>query len=113
MFEDVLCGLNLHTMAFEPTWRYAMSSHNHDAVYSRVSWQSNYKDGSEVSTLGVISLSTDYLSGSGSSYSNINHNPSRKAVNVVTYNINIPKIYVPLPPKPMIGTLKIVGMPTI
>ena len=113
LFEDILCGLNLHTMAFEPTWRYAMSTHNHDAVYSRVSWQSNYKDSSEVSTLGVISLSTDYLSGSGSSYSNIDHNPSRKAVNVVTYNINIPKIYVPLPPKPMIGTLKIVGMPTI
>ena len=100
-------------MAFEPSWRYAVSSHNHDTVYSRVSWQSRYADGPEVSTIGLISLSTDYLSGAGSSYSNVDHNPSRKAVSVMSSNINIPKIYVPLPPKPMIGTLKLVGLPTV
>ena len=100
-------------MAYEPKYRYAISSHNHDSIYSRVSYAKNpsYDTAADISTIGTLTVSTDYLS--AGSYDNIDDNPANAQTSSVTYKINVPKIVVPLPPKPMIGTLRFVGIQTI
>ena len=113
MFIDVLCGLHVHTMAYEPKYRYAISSHNHDHLYSRVTYHGNSMN-TDVSVIGNLAISTDALP-AGCQYDNVNHNPSKKykPMPSVVHNINIPKVYVPFPPRPMIGTMKLVGLQTI
>ena len=113
MFVDVLCGLHVGSMAYEPKYRYAISSHNHDTIYSRVTYQRNTSN-TDVSTIGTLTISTDALQ-AGCQYDNVNHNPARKIspIPTVVHNINIPKIYVPFPPRPIIGTLKFVGLQTV
>ena len=114
MFMDVLCGLHVHTMAYEPKYRYAISSHNHDHAYSRVTYQGNSMNTDDVSVIGNLAISTDALP-AGCQYDNVNHNPSKKykPMPSIVHNINIPKVHVLFPPRPMIGTIKLVGLQTI
>ena len=113
LFEDIFKKLGVHTMAYEPKYRYAISSHNHDSIYPRVSYAKNpsYDTATDISTIGTLTISTDYLS--AGSYDDIDDNPANAQTSSVTYKINVPKIVVPLPPKPMIGTLRFVGIQTI
>ena len=61
--------------------------------------------------MGILKISTDYLSGDGhGKYDSIYHNPKDYALETREYNINIPKIEIPLPPKPIIGTMKFIGL---
>ena len=51
--------------------------------------------------MGILKISTDYLSGDGhGKYDSIYHNPKDYALETREYSINIPKIEIPLPPKP-------------
>ena len=65
----------------------------------------------DVSVIGNLAISTDALP-AGCQYDNVNHNPSKKykPMPSIVHNINIPKVHVLYPPRPMIGTIKLVGL---
>ena len=118
--EDVLDRLNLKTMAFEYKSRYAISSHLHDDIYSKCElivnpkYQLDCVDESEISNLCHINIETDYIQGNQSLvYKDINKNPSLAMLSGTSLSINMPKIVVPIPPKPLIGTMKFIGIQTI
>lgn len=113
--KDVLNALGIKSMAFEMKSRYAVSSHNHNEIYSRLSIVANnkYIDGQsrELSMLGRINVSTDYIDGDQDKiYQRIDLNPSNAQMSTILSNIVMPKIIIPYPPKPMIGTLRFVGI---
>ena len=128
LVRDLLADLKLKSMAFEWRHNYAISSHRHDTMYSKVEFtaNSNYQfpgdattnssglNKNDISTLGYLAISTDYIPGNQEDvYEDANKNPSQARISSCQYNINMPKIVVPLPPKPAIGTLRFIGMPTI
>ena len=113
---NILDALYAKTMAYENKQDYAISSHNHDRLYSKAVFHPNpkYQKGTDISTMGILKISTDYLSGDEyGKYDSIYHNPKDYALETREYSINIPKIEIPLPPKPMIGTMKFIGLQTM
>lgn len=116
--KDIINALNIKSMAFEMKSRYAVSSHNHDDIYSHVEFQFNERyascDVSQISTLGRIQVTSDYIDGDQSTvYANIDLNPSNAQTSTILSDMIMPKIVIPYPPKPMIGTLRFIGVQTL
>lgn len=118
--EDILDKLNLKTMAFEYKSKYAISSHLHDDIYSKCELIVNDKykltpeNGSDISNLCYIQIDTDYIAGDQDLvYKDINKNPRESQISRTHLSINMPKIVIPLPPKPLIGTMRFIGLSSI
>ena len=112
LLEDLMKAFNLGTMAYESKFKYALTSHNHDAMYNLVSWNPNpayqIQDEDKVSCLGKIYLSTETLQ-----TTDISTNPLYSEINVEALSINCPKYEVPFPPSPLVGTLRFVSSKSI
>lgn len=112
LLEDLLNAFNLGSMAHESKFRYALTSHNHDATYNLVSWFPNpryqIEDEDRVSCLGKIFLSTEMLK-----TTDVITNPSCSDVEVEELSINCPKYDVPIPPSPLVGTLRFITSKSI
>lgn len=89
VFRDVIDGLSVGTMAWKDKNEYSLTSHHHDDLYSRVVCKINPRYQNDGLTIGVLSSTTNNTT-------------------VVT-TIKVPKIEVPVPPQPMIGTFKFVS----
>ena len=112
LVEDLVNAFNLGTMAYENKFRYALTSHDHNAAYNLVSWNPNPKyqidDEDEVSCLGRIFLSTEMLT-----TTDVITNPEDFNIDKKILSVNCPKYDIPIPPTPLIGTLKFVASKTI
>lgn len=120
--EDVIGKLGIKTMAYEYKSKYAISSHLHDDIYTKCELTVNPKyqtigtvDGSpSISTLCYLKIDTEYIPGDqGQVYKDIGENPRNTEISSTCLSINMPKIILPLPPKPLIGTIRFVGLPSI
>lgn len=92
VFNDVLDGLSVRSMAYEEKENYSISSHNHDFDYSRVKWIPNkkyvVKNTKPILDIKITSKKTDVFVGS----------------------MRVPIISSEIPPQPMIGTLKFISV---
>lgn len=110
-------------MAYREKYEFAVSSHNHDSVYTLANMSLNpmYVKGSasylgDSNVIDVCScwLSTDSLTCTHpNKYASVTCNPAHKRTETKTFVWKVPKIALPIPPRPMIGTIKFVGAPTI
>lgn len=92
VFNDVLDGLSVRSMAYEEKENYSISSHNHDFDYSRVKWIPNkkyvVKNTKPILDIKITSKKTDVFVGS----------------------MRVPIINSEILPQPMIGTLKFISV---
>ncbi len=107
LVEDVLAGLGVKSMAYERKQMYALTSHEHDALYTRAEWTPNpwfdkCKDSAKVK-IAALKISTETLSST-----DVSANPASSAVSCTSNDIWCPTLVIPLPPRPEIGTLKFV-----
>lgn len=123
LFYDILEGLRLKSMAYREKYEFAVSSHNHDSVYSLaniginpmyVKGSSQYLGDSNVIDVCSCWLSTDSLTCThAGKYASVTCNPAHKRTDVRTFVWKVPKVSLPIPPRPMIGTIRFVGAPMI
>lgn len=123
LFYDIFSGIGAGSMAYREKYEYAVSSHCHDRLYSRVNMSINpmYVKGAAAyvgddNALDVCScwISTDCLTcGHPGGYSSVTCNPAHATTDVRTFVWKVPKIKLPIPPRPMIGTVRFVGAPTL
>lgn len=105
LLADLVAGLKLGSMAYEDKYSWALTSHNHDAEYSKVEWHPNSEyQVADVSCLAVIHISTETLTAV-----DIYSNPKDGAVSAYHLSVNFPIIQSPLPPEPLIGTLRFIS----
>lgn len=109
LIYEILTELSVHTMAYEEKYNWAVSSHNHDKMYSKFEFDPNptYFTDPTAHELGTIRIRTDELT--CGEYQSIHHNPECNAPIEDTYVVKTKKILLTLPPKPMIGTLKVIA----
>lgn len=91
VFNDVLDGLSVKSMAYEEKENYSISSHNHDFDYSRVKWIPNKKYfGENTKSILDVKITSKKTEVSGS--------------------MRVPTMHFEIPPQPMIGTLKFISV---
>ena len=94
VFNDVLDGLSVKSMAYEDKENYSISSHNHDFDYSRVKWIPNKRyDGENTRSILDIKITS-------------------KKTEVFNGRMIVPTTHFKIPPQPMIGTLKFISVKT-
>lgn len=109
LLKDLVAGLNLGTMAYEDKCRWALTSHNHDAAYNKVEWHPNPEYANSASCLAMIHISTETLTAT-----DIYHNPPKDSTIAIEHlSVNCPVFQSPVPPEPLIGTLRFVSVPTL
>lgn len=106
LLTDVAKALDLHTMAFKYPFQYAVSSHNHDSLYSRVSVELN-PAASRLCSIAEIGISTDIID--SGRYDSIDENPAAARTNIEHFTMCVPDIRFSPPPRPMIGTIRFIG----
>lgn len=111
LFADIVNAFDLHTMAFKQPFQYAVSSHNHDSLYSRVSAETNPDYAGSLCSIAEIRISTDIID--SGRYDDIHENPSAARTQVDSFTIRVPDIKFAPPPRPMIGTLRFIGANTM
>lgn len=94
VFNDVLDGLSVKSMAYEEKENYSVSSHNHDFDYSRVKWIPNKKYIGE-NTKSILDIKI-----------------TSKKTEVFDGSMRVPVMHSEIPPQPMIGTLKFMSVKT-
>lgn len=94
VFNDVLDGLSVKSMAYEEKENYSVSSHNHDFDYSRVKWIPNKKYVGE-NTKSILDIKI-----------------TSKKTEVFDGSMRVPVMHSEIPPQPMIGTLKFMSVKT-
>ena len=122
LFYDILNGLSLGSMAYREKYEYAVSSHGHDKIYSRVNMHVNpmydrespqYAGDDNVMDVCSCWISTDYLTCDSGVYSSVSCNPGHTGRDVRMFVWKAPKVKLPIPPRPMIGTIRFVGAATL
>lgn len=105
-------AFNLKTMAYENKNFYALTSHNHDALYNLGEWHPNPRynvnDKTVISNLALLHISTEYLTST-----DVSSNPSDSSIEVETLSVNCPVVKLNLPPEPLIGTIKFIASKSI
>ena len=111
LLADLVAGLKLGSMAYEDKFSWALTSHNHNTSYNLVEWHPNpdyrpntSEEASRTSCLAVIHLSTEQLE-----TTDIYSNPSQSNIKIEHLSVNVPKIESPLPPEPLVGTLRFIS----
>lgn len=112
LVEDVLAGLGVKSMAYEHKQMYALTSHEHDALYTKAEWTPNpwfdqCKDAAKVK-IATVKILSETLSAT-----DVSANPVSSAMSCTSSDIQCPIIDIPLPPRPQIGTLKFVTASSI
>lgn len=106
-YDEFRAKIPVKTMAFEDKYDYALTSHNHDHTYSNVKYDGNplYDNSHDkIITIANVDVSTD------NDYYGLPGTQNPYQLDVKQYNVNIPVIDSSMPPKPIIGTLRIVGV---